>query len=117
MRCRFQFRTENYYDERNLKAGEEIHWDDDYLNESSLSNDWYTEHALDKFGWIPARDMHTAAYMAEATRSSGGFFGGGTSGGANFGLIDALGNPKLPRPRSTRDGPPSGGPFHWFAAR
>ncbi|MCA8924811.1 MAG: hypothetical protein KDD82_23570 [Planctomycetes bacterium] len=89
-----KFRTENYYDERNLKAGEEIHWDDDYLNESSLSNDWYTEHALDKFGWIPARDMHTAAYMAEATRSSGGFFGGGTSGGANFGLIDALGNPK-----------------------
>lgn len=90
-----KFRTENYYDERNMKAGQEIHWDDDYLNESSLSNDWYREHALDKFGWIPARDMHTAAYMVEATRRSGFGFGGGHSGGGNnFGLIDAVGNPK-----------------------
>lgn len=89
-----KFRTENYYDERNLAKGEEIVWDADYLNESSLSNDWYREHALDKFGWIPASDMHTAAYMAEATRG-GGFFGGGhSSSGGGFGLIDAMGNPK-----------------------
>lgn len=55
-----------YYDERDVKAGKTITWTRSYLNESSLSNDWYRERALDKFGWIPASDMHTAAYMAEA---------------------------------------------------
>ena len=37
-----------------------------YLNESSLSNDYYRERALDKFGWIPADDISSAAYLAEA---------------------------------------------------
>lgn len=56
----------DYYDERNLRAGDRIFWDSAYLNESSLSNDYYHERALDKFGWIPADDISTAAYLAEA---------------------------------------------------
>lgn len=61
-----KFRTRNYYDERDVKAGKRIRWNDYYLNESSLSNDYYRERALDKFGWIPARDISSAAYLAEA---------------------------------------------------
>lgn len=61
-----KFPTRNYYDERDLRAGKSIQWDRMYLNESSLSNDFYVERALDKFGWIPAADMHTAAYLPEA---------------------------------------------------
>lgn len=61
-----KFRARDYYDERNLKAGQAINWNRMYLNESSMSNDYYHERALDKFGWIPASDMHTAAYLAEA---------------------------------------------------
>jgi len=58
--------TKNYYDERDLRAGKRIFWDSAYLNETSLSNDYYSERALDKFGWIPADDISTAAYLAEA---------------------------------------------------
>lgn len=61
-----KFPTKNYYDERDLKAGRRITWDTDYLNESSLSNDYYTERALDKFGFIPPDDISSAAYLAEA---------------------------------------------------
>jgi hypothetical protein len=61
-----KFPTRYYYDERNLKAGHTITWTRSYLNESSLSNDYYHERALDKFGYIPASDMHTAAYLAQA---------------------------------------------------
>lgn len=61
-----KFPAKNYYDERDLRAGKRMNWNLAYLNESSLSNDFYHERALDKFGWIPAADMHTAAYLAEA---------------------------------------------------
>jgi hypothetical protein len=61
-----KFPTKNYYDERDMKANRRIFWNDMYLNESSLSNDYYHERALDKFGWIPADDISTAAYLAEA---------------------------------------------------
>ena len=61
-----RFPTKHYYDERDLKAERRIYWDDYYLNESSLSNDYYEERALDKFGWIPADDISSAAYLAEA---------------------------------------------------
>ena len=61
-----KFRTRYYYDERDVAKGYLIDWDRSYLNESSLSNDYYHERALDKFGYIPASDMHTASYLAEA---------------------------------------------------
>ena len=48
------------------QGGQPNRLDSHYLNESSLSNDYYTERALDKFGWIPAKDISTAAYLAEA---------------------------------------------------
>ncbi len=61
-----KFPSANYYDERSLRAGKLITWNTNYLNEPSLSNDYYQERALDKFGCIPAADMCTAAYLVEA---------------------------------------------------
>ncbi|MGE0710960.1 MAG: hypothetical protein AB7N76_28220 [Planctomycetota bacterium] len=61
-----RFPTKNYFDERDMRAGRRPYWDDMYFNESSLSNDYYHERALDKFGWIPADDISSAAYLAEA---------------------------------------------------
>lgn len=61
-----KYRARNYYDERDVKAGKRIRWNDYYLNETSLSNDYYRERALDKFGWIPADDIHACPYLAEA---------------------------------------------------
>jgi hypothetical protein len=62
-----KFPARFYYDERDVKAGtKKITWTRSYLNESSLSNDYYSERALDKLGWIPASDMSTASYLAEA---------------------------------------------------
>jgi hypothetical protein len=77
---------DNYYDEKDLRAGRRIRWDSMYLNESSLSNDYYHERALDKFGWIPARDISSAAYMAEADGESSYY----PPSGGGFGLTSGL---------------------------
>lgn len=61
-----KFKTRYYYDERHVARGWFVNWDRSYINESSCSNDYYHERALDKFGFIPAVDMHTATYLAEA---------------------------------------------------
>lgn len=79
-----KYPAQYYYDERNLKAGDRITWTRSYLNESSLSNDYYHERALDKFGWIPASDMHTAAYLAEADAEDTYWPGSGNN------LVDSL---------------------------
>lgn len=80
-----KYQSRYYYDERDLKANKSITWTRSYLNEASLSNDWYSERALDKFGWIPAADMHTAAYMAEADGEDS-YWPGSTS----FGLTNSV---------------------------
>jgi len=86
-----KFSVDDYFDERNLKAGETPDWDFAYLNESSLSNDYYRERALDKFGWIPANDMHSAVYLAEAGGESSYWPSGGTDwANPADGLADAV---------------------------
>jgi len=85
-----KFRTQFYFDERNLEAGHYPWWDKTYLNESSLSNDFYRERALDKFGWIPAKDMHSAVYLAEADGESSYYPGSTGNSVFGFGLSDAV---------------------------
>ena len=90
-----KYPADHYYDERRLKAGDPINWDDYFLNEASLSNDYYAERALDKFGWIPADDIHAAPYLAEADGEDGYYPGGGFgSPSAGWGFVDATGNPQ-----------------------
>lgn len=88
-----KYPAKNYYDEQRLKAGEPIVWNDYYLNEASLSNDYYSERALDKFGWIPADDVHAAPYLAEA-EGEDSYYPGGGFGSTAFGLVNALGDPQ-----------------------
>jgi len=86
-----KFPTANYYDERALRAGATINWAKMYLNEGSLSNDYYQERALDKFGCIPAADMHTACYLSEADGEDS-YYPGASTTGPNTGLIDSVPN-------------------------
>lgn len=84
-----KYQSRYYYDERDLRAGRPITWTRAYLNESSLSNDYYHERALDKFGWIPASDMHTAAYLAEADAEDTYYPGSSVNGN---GIVETLNN-------------------------
>jgi len=59
-----RFRTENYYNEKNMKKRTPIDFDKSYFNETSLSNDYYSERALDRFGWIPKDDIYANVYFA-----------------------------------------------------
>jgi hypothetical protein len=63
-----KFRAENYYSEQSLRDGEVMNFDSDYFNETSLSNDYYVERALDKFGWVPGSDLHANIYFVYGAR-------------------------------------------------
>lgn len=63
-----KFRTDNYYDEKAMKDGKKMSWDRHYFNETSLSNDYYRERALDKFGWVPGPDLHANIYFVYGAR-------------------------------------------------
>jgi hypothetical protein len=63
-----RFRAEHYYDEARLKAGDPLDFTRHYLNETSLSNDYYGERALDHFGWIPEGEIHAVVYLAYGDR-------------------------------------------------
>ncbi len=84
--------TKSYYDERDMRAGRRIFWDEAYLNETSLSNDYYHERALDKFGWIPADDISTAAYLAEADGEASYYppYTSSSVWGSGSGIIEAF---------------------------
>lgn len=56
-----------YYNEKDLAAGKPINWDTHFFNETSLSNDYYTERALDRFGWVPPEAIDANLYLVEAT--------------------------------------------------
>jgi hypothetical protein len=63
-----RFRAEDYYDEEDLKAGREIDFSRNYFNETSLSNDFFDERSLDRFGFVPKEDMHAVIYFAYGDR-------------------------------------------------
>ncbi len=63
-----RFPTSEYYDETAMAAGRPMDFDADYFNETSLSNDFYRERALDHFGYIPASDMYAQVYLTYGDR-------------------------------------------------
>jgi hypothetical protein len=63
-----KFRADQYYDEVAMRAGKKMSWDRHYFNETSLSNDYYRERALDKFGWVPGPDLHANIYFVYGAR-------------------------------------------------
>jgi hypothetical protein len=63
-----KFRSTYYYDEARMKAGDPIDFDRHYFNETSLSNDYYVERALDRFGWVPGADLHANIYFVYGAR-------------------------------------------------
>jgi hypothetical protein len=63
-----RFPVESYYDERALAAGEPIDFDRHYFNETSLSNDYYDERALDHFGYIEGAEMVAQVYLTYGHR-------------------------------------------------
>ncbi len=63
-----KLRTSDYYDEEAMKAGKAIDFDRNYFNETSLSNDFFSERALDHFGFVPPDDLHAVIYFAYGDR-------------------------------------------------
>jgi len=63
-----RFPTADYYNEVDLRAGRPIDFDKNYFNETSLSNDYYRERALDRFGWVPLADMYANIYFVYGAR-------------------------------------------------
>ncbi|MEQ9321384.1 MAG: hypothetical protein RIF41_19630, partial [Polyangiaceae bacterium] len=58
-----RFPTASYYDEVAMANGKPIDFDKMYFNETSLSNDYYDERALDHFGYIEGAEMHAQVYL------------------------------------------------------
>ena len=65
---RYGQQLDQYYDEVAMRAGKKMDFDHDYYNETSLSNDFYGERALDKFGWVPGPDLHANIYFVYGAR-------------------------------------------------
>ena len=63
-----RFPTAAYYDEQMMREGKPIDFDVHYFNETSLSNDFYRERALDRFGWVPMEHMHANVYLTYGAR-------------------------------------------------
>lgn len=58
-----RFPTASYYDEARMAAGDPIDFDSQYFNETSLSNDYYDERALDHWGYIEGAEMYAQVYL------------------------------------------------------
>jgi hypothetical protein len=63
-----RFRVDDHYDEKMMKEGRPIDFDSHYFNETSLSNDFFSERALDHFGYIPTEDLHSIIYFTYGDR-------------------------------------------------
>jgi len=63
-----RFRTSEYYDEQDLADGRAMDFDANYFNETSLSNDYYSERALDHVGFIPEGEMYAQVYLTYGDR-------------------------------------------------
>ena len=63
-----KFRADDYYDEEDMAAGRDIDFDRHFFNETSLSNDFYHERALDHWGYIPGEYHHAQVYLTYGHR-------------------------------------------------
>jgi hypothetical protein len=53
-----------------LRNGQTIDWEATYMDESTLSNDFFTEKAWNKFAYIPENDFHALLYMPDMKKKS-----------------------------------------------
>ncbi len=63
-----RFRASDYYDEKDMADGKPMDFHRDYFNEASLSNDFFSERALDRFGFVPRDDIHSVVYFVYGDR-------------------------------------------------
>jgi len=63
-----RFPAEHYYDEQDLADGRPMDFDRHYFNETSLSNDYYRERALDHWGTIPGAEAYAQVYLTYGHR-------------------------------------------------
>lgn len=63
-----RFKVSDYYDEKDLRDGRAMDFTRHYFNETSLSNDYYSERALDHFGYIPPGQAHANIYFPYGQR-------------------------------------------------
>lgn len=63
-----RFPVSSYYDEADLAAGEPMDFDKHYFNETSLSNDYYDERALDHWGYIDGSEAYAQVYLTYGHR-------------------------------------------------
>lgn len=63
-----RFSTDDYYDEKDMTDGKPMDFSRQYFNETSLSNDFFSERALDRFGFVPPDDIHAVVYFVYGDR-------------------------------------------------
>lgn len=63
-----KFHVDDYYDEEDMRAGRAMDFDRHFFNETSLSNDYYDERALDHWGTIPGEQHHAQVYLTYGHR-------------------------------------------------
>ncbi len=63
-----KYRADDYYDEEDMAAGRPMDFERHYFNETSLSNDYYHERALDHWGYIPGEEHHAQVYLTYGHR-------------------------------------------------
>jgi DNA uptake protein ComE-like DNA-binding protein len=63
-----RFPTSSYYNEQDLANGTPMDFDKNYFNETSLSNDYYDERALDHWGYIEGEEMYAQVYLTYGDR-------------------------------------------------
>ncbi|MCA9622102.1 MAG: hypothetical protein KC731_23925, partial [Myxococcales bacterium] len=63
-----RFPTASYYDEVDMQNGRPMDFDAMYFNETSLSNDFYDERALDHWGYIEGAEIYAQVYLTYGHR-------------------------------------------------
>ncbi len=63
-----RFPRARYLDVESLRAGRILDFDRDWFSEPSLSNDYYCERGLDRFGWVPEDELCANLYLVYGSR-------------------------------------------------
>lgn len=63
-----RFPAKHYYSELDMQQGTSFDFNTTFFNETSLSNDNYNERALDRFGFVPAENIHANIYFVYGDR-------------------------------------------------
>ena len=66
--ARLRVRCANALSPDRLRAGRILDFDRDWFSEPSLSNDYYCERGLDRFGWVPEDELCANLYLVSGSR-------------------------------------------------